>query len=251
MIVTRTEYFTYITDGGTEIAFRAKDQVWNCTCSGIAYSIHVSGPNVQPAFLGQYNAFAKKHLLTMAGGKAASSGLSNFNTVAEGLREGDKVKPTDAKGFDRTVLGKLSGIHTKRQHGEMYDSYAARQDKHDSMSLASQAQYQVEALGGRAQDDIVPLTMVLCDMLAPVELKEAFAKAIVAERKRVGGAGPNTALTGPNGHGVPVIFGTDCVYQHDSRTNSFNRGSRIRVTIYLHTVTPNSVVAHVVHCHGT
>jgi hypothetical protein len=248
MKVTRNDYFTYITDGDSEITFRAKDQVWNCSYNGINYAIHVSGPNAQPAYAGQYNAFAKKHLLTLGGGKAAS-GMSNFLSVAEGIREDTRVSSSDKKGFERTVLGKLSGIHTKRQHGTMYSSYGDRQEKHDEMSASSQAQYQVEALGGRSQDESTPLTMVLCDLLSPQDLMEAFAKAIATERKRAP-AGAGAALTGPGNHGVPVIFDTQCVFQHDSRTNTFQKGDRIRVTIYLQACSATDVVAHVVHCHG-
>jgi len=245
--VTRTDYFTYITDGNDEVTFRAKDQVWNVRVAGIDYTIHVAGPNAQPAFAGQYNAFAKKHLLTLAGGKADGQ----YGTALDQVKSGNSREIKKGQTlFDRTVTGKLSKIHGQRQHGDMYDYYRARQDRHDELEASSQAQYQVKALGGRTQDQTVPLTMVLCDLVAPEELKAAFATAIAVERKRTG-AMAGVAMTGANNHGVPVLFDVDCVFQHDDVRNTFKRGDCIKVTIYLERCTPDSVVAHVVHCHGT
>lgn len=235
--VTKNEYFSYVRDENTEITFRTKDQVWNVLYRGTTYEIHVAGPNAQPGFVGRYNAFAKKHLLTVAGGK---QGGGQYPSALQAVRDGNARK-NNQSFFDRAVRGKLSGIHTKRQHGDFHDYDNERQEKHDEMTPEGQGLYQVSTLGGRSQDTIVPLTMVLCDLLSPNDLKEAFAEAIAARRPTAAGLLQHVA----------VRFAEDCVFQHDDKTNDFERGDTIQVDIYIVSVNGKTIVAHVVHCRGT
>jgi hypothetical protein len=152
--------------------------------------------------------------------------------------------------FDNTIRGKLNKIHEKRTNSEAwatdekFDGYTdKRADKHGDMDPASQAHYQQNALGGTGIGDATPLTIVLCDVLSPDDLKEAFAKAIADNR--------GAAASGATLNHVRVTFPVSCVYQHRNSDNDFAVGNTIQVTVYLHTVGPRSIEAHIVHCSGT
>lgn len=246
--VTKNDYFTHMQDGDTEYVFRDSQQVWNVKYGGVDYVSHVSGPNKQPAFLGQYNCFAKKHLMTIKGGKRTDGNYLN------GLRNqvgGEKRIKFGSDEFDRTVRGKLNSIHEKRTQsedwevGEKFDGYTQkRADRLSNMDPSAGAHYQQGALGGRGISDTTPLTVVLCDLLSADDLKEAFAEAIHGLPKQ-------HKVTGATTEHVRVKFWAKCVYQHRNSDNDFDRGDTIKVSIYIESASPKKIEAHIVHCSGT
>jgi hypothetical protein len=244
--VTKNDYFTYIQDGATEYVFRDSDQVWNTRFHGIEYEIHVSGPNKQPGYGTQYNCFAKKHLMTIKGGKGSDQ---NYERGLDNKVGGNKRARFGQSVFDATIRGKLHKIHAKRTTSKPWatdegftDYTGKRAGQRGKMDASSQAHYQQNALGGTGIGEVTPLTIVLCDLLTPDDLKEAFAAAIAASR---GTSGAGTTL--PH---VSVAFPVDCVYQHRNSDNDFDVGSTIEVSIYLHRVEAKKIEAHVVHCSG-
>ncbi|UFN47005.1 hypothetical protein LPC08_13305 [Roseomonas sp. OT10] len=213
---TRTDYFTYFTDGNTGTTHRAGDQVWNFRYPGDRrdYSIWVSGTNPQN---GNHNAFAKKHLLTVKGGKSGD------------LEE------------------KLADIHSNRRLEDIDGYNAKRAKQHSRMSLAGQAQYPTMALGGQAMntyalgDTTSTLSVVVCDLIPPDKLRYAFAKALSAANLQAGQATQH----------IVVRFGDyACVKRHDFMSNETTDGNTITVTAYCTAINAHGVTAHIVHCSG-
>jgi hypothetical protein len=213
---TRTDYFTYFTDGNTNTTHRTADQVWTFQYLGDkrTYNIWVSGTNPQN---GHYNAFAKKHLLTWKGGKA------------------------------KDVETKLANLHESRRV-EDFDGYVAHRKKvHSQLSPVGQGQYPIQALGGQGMNaysttEDSTLSVVICDLIEPKKLKFAFAKAISALDPVVAG----TAY--PH---VVVNFGdNNCVRRHDFMSNETEETNQITITFYCEARTHTTTTVHVVHCSG-
>jgi hypothetical protein len=213
---TRTDYFTYFTDGVSGTTHRASDQVWNVSMDGTAWIIHVAGPNPQN---GRYNSFAKRHLLTFRGGKAEAGGES--------------------------VDDKLSRLHENRMW-ENIDGYTAQRHKRRAkLSPANQANYEPGALGPKGESS--PLTAVLCDDLSPTQLRMAFAAAMVRARMPPTGT---PWVAGQQKKNVLVKFSVPCVLQHDYLENQSDKVKEIKVTVYCQSVAGNTITVHVVHLDG-
>ncbi len=214
---SRNDYFTYFTDGNTQTSHRAGDQVWNVKYPGDGrrYEIWTSGINPQN---NMHNAFAKKHLLTVNGGKS------------------DDIET------------KLATLHEKRQTQEIDEYNALRAKKASKFTAASQLQFPIKALGGQGIDAMATsvdhtskLSVVVCDLIEPQKLKYAFAKAL-SKANMVA----NQAT-----HHIVVSFGDNqCVRRHDFSTNKTTETNQITVSAYCVMVTHSDVIAHIVHCSG-
>jgi len=215
---TRTNYFTYFTDGGSGNTHRTTKQVWTFQYpgDGLTYNIWVSGPNPQPGQQGRHNAFAKKHLLTWHGGKAQ--------------KDGDDL------------AGKLGRLHEKRRV-ENFDEYVAHRKEVHSQ-LKEQDKYPIDALGGQSMNgmkitDESTLSVVICDWISPEKLKYSFAKAI----------GAQNPVTNTTYQHVVVTFGdNNCVLRHNFKTNQTEKVNQITITFYCETRYHSEIKAHVVHC---
>jgi hypothetical protein len=148
------EYFTYVTgmdNNGEQYAHRTGVQAWIVNGSGLSMTIFVQGPLPD----GQYNAFAKKHMMTTTGGE-----------------------------FDGSPEGKLTSISTKRRNDVIAFTDQDREDKLTAMKgLAPKNAQQYVATGAYGAGGIgqgTPLTMIHCDAVTPTKLKEAFRQVILA-----------------------------------------------------------------------
>jgi hypothetical protein len=152
MSVIKNNYFTYSvgTDG---VKHRDSLQVWNVTLTvGSAaktVSIYVQGSLTGRGFSRDATFFAKKHLLTFAGGKAA--------TANKGAAE-DKMMRIAGKRQKDTLLKGLTGGQKKGKaplpSGSLPTKYSTTPAKAN--------------------------TIISCDMLTPDALKKAFAEALLA-----------------------------------------------------------------------
>lgn len=214
---TRTDYFTYFTDENTQTSHRAGDQVWNFTYPGDRrqYTIWISGNNPQN---GMHNAFAKKHLLTVNGGKS------------EGLET------------------KLATLHEKRQTQEIDEYNALRAKKASKFTGANQQKFPIKALGGQGIDAMATsvdhtskLSVVVCDLIEPKKLKYAFAKALSTAN----------LVANQATHHIVVNFGDNqCVRRHDFATNETTETNQITISAYCVAESQFAVTAHIVHCSG-
>jgi len=147
-------YFTYVTgmdNNGEQYAYRTGVQAWIVNGSGGSITIYVQGPLPD----GQYNAFAKKHMMTTTGGE-----------------------------FDGSPEGKLTAISSKRRNDVIGYTDQFREDKLAAMEkFAPKNAEQYVGAGAYGVNGIglgTPLTMIHCDAITPTKLKEAFRQAILA-----------------------------------------------------------------------
>ena len=194
---SRTDYFTYVGDGA--VSSRASEQVWNLTLpqqkgrKSVTIAIKVQGTDP----VGTYNPFAKKHLLTVAGGK-------NGNAVS-----------------------KLAGVLAKRTY-DYDENMAARQVKHDALPPKAQANHNsADAYGGRAMGYTNPLTMIYCEMLSPADLKKALGSAALAIDAGAGWAAQNGSMYGH----CTLNFPIDCVWTY-TPTMQIVKGRSIGLGMY-------------------
>lgn len=155
--MAENKYFEYLTGmkDGEAYAHRASVQSWEVNYLKKPFTIIVQGPLPD----GQYNAFAKKHLMTTTGG-----------------------------AHDGSPEGKLTSISVKRRNDIIAFSRQDRQDKLDWMTEnapKNAAKYNAQdAFGANGIGNNTPLTMIHCDAVTPAKLKEAFAQAIDAITSR-------------------------------------------------------------------
>jgi len=154
--MAENSFFSYVSGtapDGTEYAHRTSVQMWTVPHNGRKLQIYVQGPLPD----GQYNAFAKKHLMTTTGGS-----------------------------HDGSPKGKLSAISGKRRTDVLAYTNQARQDKLDEMmqfAPAHAVQYNAaNAYGANGIGFGTPLTMIHCDAegMTPHKLQIGFATAIDA-----------------------------------------------------------------------
>ena len=122
-VFTRTDFFTYTTGG-----HRDPTQVWTVTVSGESYEIYIQGDVTSVGFPSITEThFAKKHLLSFTGGKAATAGtdiIGKMQRIADkraraGLTNSQKKDPTKIPDSDKTaywqkITGKYAGSVTKK-----------------------------------------------------------------------------------------------------------------------------------------
>lgn len=196
-------YFTYVTGttpDGSVYAHRTSEQKWTIHGhGGTTMTVFVQGPLPN----GQYNAFAKKHLMTTTGGKNNES-----------------------------PEGKLSSVSAKRRNDIIAFSRQDRQDKKTAMeefAPAHAAQYEAaSAFGANGIGFGTPLTMIHCDAITPTRLKAAFGEAIALLNKN------SSNWHDQGGHKVAhvnVRFKEDIIYNQLYDKNKITKTSRMAVMV--------------------
>ena len=200
------DYFTYVTgmdNEGNAYAHRTGVQAWIINGHGAAMTIHVQGPLPD----GQYNAFAKKHLMTTAGGS-----------------------------FDGSPKGKLTSISSKRRNDSIADTNQSREDKLAAMrdfGPKNAEQYVgAGAYGAKGIGLGTPLTMVHCGAITPLKLKNAFRTAILALKSnhwhnQVSNINGTTNAVGDTN----VKFDNDIIYNQLYDKNQITTTSRMSVMV--------------------
>ena len=197
--MAENKYFDYVTGKNREgeaYAHRTNVQKWIVNTAGSGQlTIFVQGPLPD----GAYNAFAKKHLMTTAGG-----------------------------ANDGSPKGKLTNVSENRRKDGLASVLAARQEKLDAMKEFAPKhaiQYNADnAYGAKGIGFNTPLTMVHCDATTPAKLKEAFAKAILAIKDY------DTQGVVKVGH-VNVVFSQDIVYNQLFSRNDITVTNRMSVAV--------------------
>jgi hypothetical protein len=198
------EYFNYVqsTDNnGNTYAHRTGVQAWIVNGNkGGSMTIYVQGPLPD----GQYNAFAKKHLMTTTGGRHSPE-------------------------------SKLTSISTKRRNESIGVTDQSRDDKLAAMqNFAPKLAEQYKGAGAYGANGIgqgTPLTMIHCDEVTPHNLKEAFATAIraIPSKKwqtQVGNNGSKNSVAHTN-----VKFTSNIIYNQLYKLNKITQTNRMAVMV--------------------
>jgi hypothetical protein len=112
MSVLRNGYFTY-SPGADPRAHRDPQQVWNIHHEGEDYQIWVQGDLTGTGFTYKMTFFAKKHLLTFRGGKAAAKGETPESKMARILTKRNFRPTTRQKKGKDPFVGDLLRITNK------------------------------------------------------------------------------------------------------------------------------------------
>jgi hypothetical protein len=176
--LVKNAYFTYT--GG----HRDPVQVWNVAVPGgdgktsNTLEIYVQGDLTGKGFAFNSTAFAKKHLLTFKGGKAA--------------------------GKSEAITGKMGRILTKRSFAGVSNS----QRKDPSKITDSALRTKTEAIIAKYSPTKAPAnTYIICDDMTADDLKQRFAKALVAGDDTAGHATvyfPEGSVRTETGTGTPT-----------------------------------------------
>ena len=202
------KFFTYVAgmdDQGEQYAHRTGVQAWIVNGQGASMTIYVQGPLPD----GQYNAFAKKHLMTTTGGT-----------------------------YNGRPKAKLVSISTKRRNDSIADTNQSRQDKLAAMqNFAPKNAEQYVGAGAYGTKGIglnTPLTMIHCDDVTPTKLKEAFRTAILA-LKRQNWHNQVSVINGTtNAVGETNIkFGSDIIYNQLYGKNDITMMNKMAVMVML------------------
>lgn len=133
-VVTKNAYFTYA-DG-----VRSPEQIWNV--DGLTICLQ----GTLPAFGTTKTYFARKHMLTFAGGKMASN--TNYS-------------------HEELIWYKANNTRNKRLHQNIRPT---------GVKPGSTAKYGSTKIGEKDKDP--PCTFIYCDALEPMRLREIFAERL-------------------------------------------------------------------------
>ncbi len=201
--MAQNAYFTYVTgkkpDGST-YAHRTSEQKWVIHGhGGLTLTVYTQGPLPD----GQYNAFAKKHLMTTSGGK-----------------------------HDESAEGKLSSVSAKRRNDIIAFSNQERLDKKTAMeeyAPGNAAKYNaVGAFGANGIGFGTPLTMIHCDAVTPFKLQKAFADAILLLSKSTQNWAPQNGVQVAH---VNIKFNEDIIYNQLYNQNKITKTNKMSVMV--------------------
>ena len=160
MPISRTDYFTYVSGADNKL-HRQQLQVWNHKNISIvlqsgnlaAYGITMYGGNNETYF-------AKKHLLTHAGGGAASIGAKAANIAQKRAPLPNSLAKKVKNGADPSVISNWLDTNAPAQKDQILKQIRL-QSKYSSMPAKNN-------------------TFIVCDRVAADVLKDAFADALLA-----------------------------------------------------------------------
>lgn len=116
-VITRTDFFIYTQDG-----HRTAEQVWNVETGGKTVSIYIQGDVTGVGFPTiTATHFAKKHLLSFAGGKAEKAGTDIIGKMQRIATKRARVGLTNAQKKD---LSKVPDVNERARWQRVTDKYA-------------------------------------------------------------------------------------------------------------------------------